>query len=324
MDAATAQLQQMNAKIQELAKLEAHLQARTDEQERLLQVRQSELADLEQQLETARLAVPVASAEQQVIDLDVGGRHFRTYRSTLTQAEGTVLAILASRRWDDGAVQEDGRLFLDMDPEAFEEILAYLRNRHLKIKQRAQFSEKAVDLAEYLLGKVHSPASAYVLAHFDRKQICISFGLMFDLFIRGPRCVVLCVLEMSFSAAAEVTIFTRNGSFETVENSPEEWSQVCSVHVQTGWNRISHPQFETMCVEGCTPRAVYVHCSKEVLSYSADTSDAHFEVASTSASASFDQRLVCNSGKLMGKQPFCTARESGGRFFRGKIEYMVS
>lgn len=56
-----------------------------------------------------------------IVTLDVGGTHFRTYRTTLKQAK-----YFENVNWEaDG--QEDGSFFIDADPDLFQYILQFLR-----------------------------------------------------------------------------------------------------------------------------------------------------------------------------------------------------
>jgi hypothetical protein len=64
---------------------------------------------------------PPCAALPQIIDLDVGGRHFSTMAATLS-ASPTLAAMLAP-----GATQ----LFVDRDPDAFVHVLAHLRGVQL-------------------------------------------------------------------------------------------------------------------------------------------------------------------------------------------------
>ncbi|KAH8655701.1 BTB/POZ protein [Xylariales sp. PMI_506] len=55
------------------------------------------------------------------ITLDVGGRRYKTFRSTLNRAN-----LFKNIDWEENT-QEDGSIFIDADPDLFEHILQFLR-----------------------------------------------------------------------------------------------------------------------------------------------------------------------------------------------------
>ncbi|KAF2114337.1 hypothetical protein BDV96DRAFT_473435, partial [Lophiotrema nucula] len=59
------------------------------------------------------------------IVLDVGGRKYRTYKSTLDESEWFRNFF---DRWDDPSIrQQDGSFFVDADPDVFKHVLAFMR-----------------------------------------------------------------------------------------------------------------------------------------------------------------------------------------------------
>ena len=69
-------------------------------------------------------------SDDDIINLNVGGKKMTTKRSTLCQVEGSLLASMFSGRWEDSlARNEDGRIFFDFNPQYFVYILDYLRAR---------------------------------------------------------------------------------------------------------------------------------------------------------------------------------------------------
>lgn len=91
---------------------------------------------LERQIELfeqeKKLMATVAVADNDVLNLNVGGTLLTTKRSTLTQAESSSLAARFNGRWEQSLDHDDqGRIFLDFDPYCFQQILFYLRSRTL-------------------------------------------------------------------------------------------------------------------------------------------------------------------------------------------------
>jgi hypothetical protein len=69
-------------------------------------------------------------SDDDMINLNVGGKKMTTKRSTLCQVEGSLLASMFSGRWEDSlARDEDGRIFFDFNPQYFVYVLDYLRAR---------------------------------------------------------------------------------------------------------------------------------------------------------------------------------------------------
>ena len=61
-----------------------------------------------------------------IVNLNVGGRHFTTSLSTLTKEPGSLLEAMF--RGDKPiSMDQDGRYFIDADPDVFTHILNYLR-----------------------------------------------------------------------------------------------------------------------------------------------------------------------------------------------------
>ena len=102
----------------------------------------------------------VEVSDDDIINLNVGGKKMTTKRSTLCQVEGSLLASMFSGRWEDSlARDEDGRIFFDFNPQYFVYILDYLRARTIATAEnpapfRPKLAEDQVkhfdDLVEYL------------------------------------------------------------------------------------------------------------------------------------------------------------------------------
>lgn len=74
-----------------------------------------------------------------LIDLDVGGKHFRTTRTTLSM-RGSMLENLVSEHWKEG--HTNGAIFIDPNPELFHVILDYLRTNCITQHLPAQPDEQ--------------------------------------------------------------------------------------------------------------------------------------------------------------------------------------
>lgn len=68
--------------------------------------------------------------EDDIVELNVGGRYFATYRSTLTSQKNTMLAAMFSGRHP---LKQDkkGRYFIDRNGDLFQIVLDYLRTGEL-------------------------------------------------------------------------------------------------------------------------------------------------------------------------------------------------
>lgn len=75
---------------------------------------------------TAQVDLPPPPSTTNPITLNVGGRLFTTWPSTLT-AHSPFFAALLSDRWADDTRRVDGNLFVDANPDLFVHVLNYLR-----------------------------------------------------------------------------------------------------------------------------------------------------------------------------------------------------
>lgn len=65
--------------------------------------------------------------DDDIIEINAGGKIIAARRGTLCQLSGTRLETLFSGRWDDKLSRDDnGRIFLDVNPEVFQAIVDYL------------------------------------------------------------------------------------------------------------------------------------------------------------------------------------------------------
>jgi hypothetical protein len=74
-------------------------------------------------------------SDDDLIEMNAGGKIIVTKRSTLTQIQGSRMAALFSGRWDKKLMRDGhGRIFLDVDPICFQAIVDYLNEMNISSK----------------------------------------------------------------------------------------------------------------------------------------------------------------------------------------------
>jgi len=92
------------------------------------------------------------NGDDEIITINVGGRHFTTFKSTLLRFSHSILARMIS-----GSIpmrkDREGRIFLDRDPNIFGFVLEYLRSSKLTLSedQMNQYLVQLIQEAEYLM-----------------------------------------------------------------------------------------------------------------------------------------------------------------------------
>merc|ERR1719433_163866 len=186
-----------NVKIEEVSKLTQEV---------------AQLQTLKQDLECM---MPLEGINDGPVSIDVGGRIFKTYRSTLTQFENSVLAVMVSSKWSEGIQQSDGSFFLDMDPDVFDEILSFLRARRVRPSTRSSFSKDAADLAEYLgLPVHHMKGMRELTASYRRVGDKRGNNLAFSIRLREPGRVKIRSLSFSVQESCKCIVFTKPGRYD--------------------------------------------------------------------------------------------------------------
>ena len=88
---------------------------------------------------------------KEIVQLNVGGTHFETTRTTLTSYPGSLLARMfdPDSKLPPAAVTEDGAFFLDACPRAFVVILNYLRYKEILGIGKEVLPEDVIPVADY-------------------------------------------------------------------------------------------------------------------------------------------------------------------------------
>ncbi|OEU07146.1 hypothetical protein FRACYDRAFT_251621 [Fragilariopsis cylindrus CCMP1102] len=73
-----------------------------------------------------------AADDDDVIEIDAGGKIIRALRSTLTLAPDTMFTFMFSGRWEESHKRHNNRVFLDHDPELIEIIINFLRMKKIE------------------------------------------------------------------------------------------------------------------------------------------------------------------------------------------------
>jgi hypothetical protein len=76
--------------------------------------------------------INIAAADDDVIEIDAGGKIIRALRSTLTLAPDTMFTFMFSGRWEESLKRHNDRVILDHDPELIEIIINFLRMKKIE------------------------------------------------------------------------------------------------------------------------------------------------------------------------------------------------
>ena len=143
---------------------------------------QPEKEKLQNEINTMNSMVVDAAniSDDDIIEIDAGGRIIRAFRSTLTLAADTVFAYMFSGRWDESLKRDsNGRVFLDEDYELIEIIVNFLRLKKREVPSkpvqspmvRKEKEESFISLLDYWgLTNFFFPSSVQVVP-FDINNI---------------------------------------------------------------------------------------------------------------------------------------------------------
>ena len=111
----------------------------------------------------------------EIIELNVGGTHYTTYKSTLTSIPDTMLRSMFSGKFTNN-LDAKGRYFIDRDGEPFKYILNYLRDGKIDFSIGRDLLQRLRKEAEYfglakLVEEIDSDAkSVYKTYHVDHSK----------------------------------------------------------------------------------------------------------------------------------------------------------
>ncbi|CAJ1454610.1 unnamed protein product [Effrenium voratum] len=325
--AARSAAKQLEQSIQDLEKRKSQLELEVETLSEECHRKREELAEHAERYAELNHFLP---AGDEIMTLDVGGENFRVYRSTLQQVEGSVLATLASGRWESrsGSRDGDGRVFLDCNPASFQEILDFLRERRVNVGFRPSFSAKAARLADYLgLPVDRVMDEPYVSVEFQRTgDTKVAPGFMFDVVIPGPWLCLLQGLGFSMGKPGQVSVFVRNETcLGEAQTTPQGWQELCVRPVVVGRNRITLPRGQATMVGPMAVLGLYLAFSQgaDDLLYSDRPSEPQHKVLSEQRALSEGMKLACLRGRVTGSKPFSVGAHDSDRYFVGTIEYSL-
>ena len=99
-------------------------------QRKIIKLMEDEKGKLQNEIDTmnSAFAVTAVVSNDDIIEIDAGGKIMRALRSTLTSAPDTMFSSMFSRRWEESLKRSsNGRVFLDEDSELIEIIINFLR-----------------------------------------------------------------------------------------------------------------------------------------------------------------------------------------------------
>uniref|UniRef100_A0A7S2MT83 TLDc domain-containing protein n=1 Tax=Helicotheca tamesis TaxID=374047 RepID=A0A7S2MT83_9STRA len=118
----------------------------------------------QQKLEAAQKYGDKNATDDDLVDINVGGKIISARRGTLTQLKGTFLEALFSGRWEKKLQHDDlGRIFLDMNPVCFQSIVDFLIVK--------QLSPQDSSLVEPHTDKEHQHILAHMLKYFGLNKV---------------------------------------------------------------------------------------------------------------------------------------------------------
>jgi hypothetical protein len=136
----------------------------------MLDAKEKQLLDRFQQLNDMKFKVAedngdLDAADEDLVEINAGGKVIAVTRSTLTQFKGTRLEALFSCRWDRKLRRDSaGRIFLDVNPVCFQAIVDYLNDASISTeKNPAAAPSVAFEYQEVLMQQLDFFGISYVV-----------------------------------------------------------------------------------------------------------------------------------------------------------------
>jgi len=106
----------------------------------------------QKKLETAQANGDVDADDDDLVEVNAGGKIISAKRSTLTQLKGSRLEALFSGRWDKKLQRDgNGRIFLDINPVGFRAIVDYLNEMMISSEDNSPTPPSVDDEHEHIL-----------------------------------------------------------------------------------------------------------------------------------------------------------------------------
>jgi hypothetical protein len=83
----------------------------------------------------------ISQIKDEIIELDIGGTIFKTYKSTIMKYPKTLLAVMLNSNIP-VVKDKDGRIFFDRDPEMFKDIIKYYRTDTINGEVSEEFQQE--------------------------------------------------------------------------------------------------------------------------------------------------------------------------------------
>jgi len=153
---ATSEMEKLAAANQNLTK--AHESRENDYTTEInkLEAKEKQLMDRLKLLDEKKFKVALSNgdvdvADEDLVEINAGGKVIAVSRSTLTQFKGTKLEALFSGRWDKIMVRDSsGRIFLDVNPVCFQAIVDYLNEVKISTEENPAAPPSALSISTFL------------------------------------------------------------------------------------------------------------------------------------------------------------------------------
>jgi len=161
-----------------------------------------------------------------IIELNVGGRHYTTLRSTINQYPDSMLATMLSGNYPI-TKDRNGRAFIDRNPDYFSEVLEYLRTGFLKNYTKIDPERQQAIINEFdYFGINPKPIEpTYSVKEFDlsKYESWAIGGYMFDLVAQKPLRMDAISFLSREAGEHKVVLYYKYGSYKQNEEIVDSW-----------------------------------------------------------------------------------------------------